>query len=317
MEEKNQNEFFETDNLFLASQKLRTHFGYHRLLNSAQKKFYFEEKILRLQCFSLFEFKLLGELSVEHYCLDDGYAFHFPITGYFLVNSGQKVIKIGPGQMFILSPKDAPHFRIPKGVDVLIIYIERKKLLNYAKAVIKHRPEIDLFFSLTDYPEEIVSSIRVALLNVLANSKLFTNQCLKEIYFKQAESYLLTLLLTLIDNSYSGLLKLTHTNSLPLVVGEARRFMLENIGEVIHLDDLCLVSNVSKRALIYQFKKHCGVTPMSYLLGLRLDMLREEIKESQSTKSILEMAMKLGLNHPGRLAKNYKERFGQLPSKTS
>lgn len=316
MKDKKNEEFFETEDLFQASQKIRSYFGYHRLVNSDQTNFYFKENTLHLANLSLFEYTLMGELSVEHYSLGDAYIFHFPLKGRVLVKSGLEVKKVSPGQMFILSPNDAPHFSIPEGVKVLIIHIEAKYLVNFAREVLLHQPAIDLVFPLTGHPEEVVVSICDSILSVLANNKLITKQSVKEIHLKQAQSYLLTLLLTLIDNSFTSLLHLSHSRSLPLVVREARRFMLENIGEVITLDNLCQASNASKRILIYQFKKSTGDTPMVYLLGLRLERLREEIKQSQANQNILVMAIKLGLNHPGRLAKYYRERFGELPSQT-
>lgn len=313
---KKSEEFFETEDIFKASQKIRSYFGYHHLVNSNQKSFYFKEETVHLANLSLFEFTLMGELSVEHYTLADAYVFHFPLNGYFLVKSGLEVKKVSPEQMFILSPNDAPHFSIPQGVKVLIIHIEAKYLVNFAREVLQHQPVIDLVFPLTDHPEEVVVSIRDSILNVLANNKLITKQSVKEIHFKQAQPYLLSLLLTLIDNSFTSLLQLNPNKTLPLVVRQARRFMLENIGEVITLDDLCRASNASKRTLIYQFKKHTENTPVAYLLGLRLDRLREEIKQGNASHNILEMAIKLGLNHPGRLAKHYRVRFGELPSQT-
>ena len=307
---------FETAHVFLASQKLRSYFGYHKLLSSDDKKFHFKEEITHLKRFSVFEFEFQGELSVQHYSLDDAYVFHLPVNGYFLVNSGLEVIKVSPGQMFILSPDVTPHFKIPKGVQVLIIYVQRNCLFKYAREILQYQPKFDLVFPLLGCSEMAVSAIHNSILNILATNKLIDNQGLKTLYLKQAEPCLLTLLLSVIDNSFKRQLKLTDTHDLPLIIRTARTFMLENIAETIHLDDLCQASSVSKRRLIYQFKKYADETPMNYLLGLRLDMLRENLKQGQSPVNILEMAMLLGLNHPGRMAKNYKERFGELPSQT-
>lgn len=316
MVDKNQPAPFETESLFQTSQKLRSYFGYHKLLTSDDKNFHFKEDITHFGSFSVFEFELLGELSVQHHSLEDAYVFHLPIKGYFLVNSGLEVIKVSSGQMFILSPNVTPHFKIPKGVQVLIIYVQRNCLFKYARDILQYQPNFDLLFPLSGCSEMAVSAIHNAILNILATNKIFDNQCLKTLYLKQAESCLFTLLLTVIDNSFKRQLKLTDANYLPLIIRAARTFMLENIGETIHLDDLCQASNVSKRTLIYQFKKHTDETPMNYLLGLRLDMLRENLKQDQSPINILEVAMLLGLNHSGRMAKNYKERFGELPSQT-
>lgn len=316
MTDNTQRDPFETESVFQASQKLRSYFGYHKLLNSEDHNFHFKENITHFSRFSIFEFELLGELSIQHYSLDDAYTFHFPVKGHFLVNSGIEVIKVNPGQLFILSRHVTPHFKIPKGAQVLIIHVPRNSLLKFARELLQYQPNFDLDFPLTGYPEKSVEAIYKAIVNILETTKHFENQQLKSLYLKQAEPCLLTLMLTVLENSFKEQLKLTDSDDLPLIIRAARTFMLENIGETIHLDSLCQASGVSKRVLIYQFKKYTDETPMNYLLALRLDMLRKNLQQSQPSINILEMAIKLGLNHPGRLANNYKKRFGELPSQT-
>ena len=92
--------------------------------------------------------------------------------------------------------------------------------------------------------------------------------------------------------------------------------MLKNISDKISLMHLCNVSNLTNRSLIYQFKKHTEATPMEYLLSLRLNMLREELKQATPQVKLVDLALKCGLNHAGRVAKQYQQKFGELPSET-
>ena len=233
MVDKNQLAPFETESIFQASQKLRSYFGYHKLLNSDDKNFHFKEDITHFDSFSVFEFELLGELSVQHYSLDDAYVFHFPVSGYFLVNSGLEVIKVSPGQMFILSPNVTPHFKMLKGAKVLVIYVPRNGLFKYARDILQFQPNFDLLFPLTGCSERAVAAIHNAVLNILTTNKLLDNECLKTHYLKQAEPCLLTLLLTVIDSSFKTQLKLTDTNDLPLIIRAARAHFISGPGAAL------------------------------------------------------------------------------------
>jgi AraC family ethanolamine operon transcriptional activator len=77
------------------------------------------------------------------------------------------------------------------------------------------------------------------------------------------------------------------------------------------------VAAVSERTLEYAFKEIAGLTPMNYLVRLRLHRVRQALlaaKPESTTVSI--QALNWGFWHFGEFSRAYKECFGELPSDT-
>jgi transcriptional regulator GlxA family with amidase domain len=56
---------------------------------------------------------------------------------------------------------------------------------------------------------------------------------------------------------------------------------------------------------------------MEYLRDYRLELAREELEKAAITgRTVTEIALNCGFNHPGKFAKCYRERFGESPSQT-
>jgi AraC family ethanolamine operon transcriptional activator len=81
--------------------------------------------------------------------------------------------------------------------------------------------------------------------------------------------------------------------------------------------DICRVASVSERTMEYAFRERFGIAPKSYLLALRLNGVRRELKNSATTFStITDLATKWGFWHMSQFAADYKRLFGELPSET-
>ncbi|MCD2175601.1 AraC family transcriptional regulator [Rhizobium sp. C4] len=72
--------------------------------------------------------------------------------------------------------------------------------------------------------------------------------------------------------------------------------------------------NVSRRTLEYAFHEAVGMSPHAYIAALRLDAVRRALKSNSD--SIGDIAARYGIWHLGRLAGQFREAFGVLPSET-
>lgn len=70
--------------------------------------------------------------------------------------------------------------------------------------------------------------------------------------------------------------------------------------------------NVSRRTLEYAFQEAAGMSPHAYIAAVRLDAVRRALKSSSD--SIGDIAARHGIWHLGRLAGQFREVFGMLPS---
>jgi AraC family transcriptional regulator, ethanolamine operon transcriptional activator len=102
-----------------------------------------------------------------------------------------------------------------------------------------------------------------------------------------------------------------------LVVRTAEDYALSHTGEQLHVGDLCKAAAVSERTLEYAFKEVMGLTPVTYLIRLRLHRVRQALlAANQGTTTVSAEALNWGFWHFGEFSRAYKECFDELPSDT-
>jgi len=83
------------------------------------------------------------------------------------------------------------------------------------------------------------------------------------------------------------------------------------------LSELCTTANVSERTLQYAFHDIMGMSPLTYLLRLRLHRARDELRTAASgSTTVTDVAMTWGFWHFGEFSRAYKNCFGEVPSRT-
>jgi len=102
-----------------------------------------------------------------------------------------------------------------------------------------------------------------------------------------------------------------------LVVKRAEDYALSHTHDHVHVGDLCRAASVSERTLQYAFKEVVGVTPVAYLIRLRLHRVRQALLAAgRGTTTVSAVALDWGFWHFGEFARAYKACFGELPSDT-
>jgi AraC-like DNA-binding protein len=101
------------------------------------------------------------------------------------------------------------------------------------------------------------------------------------------------------------------------VVRIAETHALSQVGEPLSVSDLCRVTGVSERTLEYAFREVLGLTPVAYLIRLRLHRVREGLLAgTHATTTVTAEALNWGFWHFGEFSRAYKDCFGELPSDT-
>jgi AraC family ethanolamine operon transcriptional activator len=102
-----------------------------------------------------------------------------------------------------------------------------------------------------------------------------------------------------------------------LIVKTAEDYALSRGDEHLYVSDLCSVAAVSERTLEYAFKEVMGLTPVTYLIRLRLHRVRKALlAATQGSTTVSAEALNGGFWHFGEFSRAYKECFGELPSDT-
>jgi AraC-like DNA-binding protein len=102
-----------------------------------------------------------------------------------------------------------------------------------------------------------------------------------------------------------------------LIVKTAEDYALSHTGEHLHVSELCRVAAVSERTLEHAFSEVMGLTPVTYLIRLRLHRVRQALlAANHGTTTVSAEALNWGFWHFGEFSRAYKDCFGELPSDT-
>lgn len=94
-------------------------------------------------------------------------------------------------------------------------------------------------------------------------------------------------------------------------VAEALRFIRENAGRGIQVDDVLRHVAMSRSALERRMRESIGRTPKAEILRGQLNLVRQLLGDTDLT--LAAIAHKAGFRHPQYMAEVFKQKFGQTP----
>ena len=101
------------------------------------------------------------------------------------------------------------------------------------------------------------------------------------------------------------------------IVRIAEDYALAHAGEPLYVTDLCRAAAASERKLEYAFKEVLGLTPVAFLIRLRLHRARQSLlAAAPRSTTVAAEALNWGFWHFGEFSRAYKDCFGELPSET-
>jgi AraC-like DNA-binding protein len=132
----------------------------------------------------------------------------------------------------------------------------------------------------------------------------------------ELESVLMTQLLFTIPSQLTPVLHARPAYTRRSNIHEIMEYVDENPDAEMSTADLAARAGISARALQAGFHEVVGMSPMTYVRGVRLDRVNLELVSGMHG-SVTDVAARWGFFHPGRFARQYRERFGELPSDTA
>jgi AraC-like DNA-binding protein len=101
------------------------------------------------------------------------------------------------------------------------------------------------------------------------------------------------------------------------IVKAAEAYAMSNADDRLYVTDLCRAAAVSERTLEYAFKEVLGLTPITYLIRLRLHRVRQVLLAAAAeSTTVSAAALEWGFWHFGEFSRAYKACFGEAPSDT-
>ena len=103
---------------------------------------------------------------------------------------------------------------------------------------------------------------------------------------------------------------------LPHDVKKAIDLLRGDLARPWRIGDLARRCDVPRRTLEKHFRRFVGCAPLEFLRAERLDQARRKLLKARPGASVMEIAADCGLNHFGRFAVLYRDRYGESPSET-
>ena len=213
---------------------------------------------------------------------------------FFVTNDGWESVSflLPPGDIraHLSARQREGEFHLPKGVEPLRVDAERVRLLfDWGKRLVDTALQQP---SLFDEQEKERVAAQDELLEVLLSTLRVADdfETTRSDRTRQAQSH---------------------------IVKVAEEYALAHMGDRLYVTDLCRVAAVSERSLEYAFKEVAGLTPMNYLVRLRLHRVRQALLAARPESTTVSVeALNWGFWHFGEFSRTYKECFGELPSDT-
>ena len=100
-------------------------------------------------------------------------------------------------------------------------------------------------------------------------------------------------------------------------VNHALELVHESNDPGLHVEDLCRKIGCSERTLLRMFHGILEMGPKHYLLMRKLNLIRKELRRAAfDGRQVTEVMTHCGATEFGRIAGQYRDLFGELPSDT-
>ena len=202
---------------------------------------------------------------------------------------------------------------------LLLVLIDEDALLVHLSRILGRPLDDPLRFNFEfDLGCPIANRWNVAI--QLLHAEMLDNGSLLErgVGTRQLEEFVMSSLLFAQRSNYSSTLTRPGHDSENRTTRAAKDFIEHHLSEPLAVSDIAEAAGVSERTLQAAFQQEMSTTPMGYLRARRLDRARADLATAAPTDDVTVtfVAERWGFGHLGRFAAEYKQRFGESPSRT-
>ena len=275
---------------------------------------------ITLKDFSDDQFPLAIVYSADH----QGYPIHnhdftelvivFSGNGIHVVNNEEHVIK--EGDVFVINPPVSHSYSQSSSTEQasILFDLERLALPEHDLRKISGYHSLFLLEPKLRIAHEFKSRVRVTLASQ-SMIRSIVQKIQKELKIKKPGYQSLTAasfteLLVTICRNVKG-----NTNKQYQSVyefGKVLSYLEQNYAKLITLNELAKLVNMSKRSFQRQFKEALSMSPIDYLLNLRLQNAEKML--TQTLKSISEITFATGFTDSNYFTRQFKKHIGVAPS---
>ncbi|AWN38348.1 AraC family transcriptional regulator [Methylobacterium radiodurans] len=261
-----------------------------------------------------------AEVEIDPGFLDRFFLLQIPLAGAALVRSGPHETIADIERATLLSPLLPTQMVWEAGCEKLIILVPRDLAEEHIVRVLDRIPKPFGFDPAIDLrrPRGAAILSQAKLLQHLAESRT-QPACGTNVFESELASAFVTLLVGHMLEHAEGsgtLLRPQLVSVAPSHVRRAEEYVRAHLDSALTLPQLSEEAGVSIRSLQDGFRQFRDSTISDFILAQRLDRWRALLLASDPEAKVGDLALAVGLNHLGRAAAAYRDRFGEVPSHT-
>jgi AraC-like DNA-binding protein len=248
---------------------------------------------------SLHRLRYGAEVLVDAPALERFYLLQLTLTGACEITQGRRTSTVREGELLVISPMQPYRKRWSASCSQLIVRLDRN-LVEEAWGD-RYGPETSqaLEFAFAKAPPVSAAHLRAAL--SAAGSR------------DQTERTIADALVAALPPDASD----TGSPAASRLVRRAEAFMESFLAQDLAITEVARATGVTTRSLERAFRQVRGSTIVACLRRLRLERAQRALQSAgDDGRTVTEIAISLGLLHPGRFSMAYKRQFGEAPSET-
>ncbi len=248
--------------------------------------------------------------------LSSFYLVQIPLAGSATVRSGVREVHSTPSLAAVPNATEPLDMVWHKGSPHLVVFLPRVTVDAALESLVGRPIRVPLRFELgLDLTTPAALAWR-AMIDLLVADAETEGPSLHPVVRAQLEDVVVLALLTQHPHNYFEAIALRSAPAAPRAIRLAMELCDQAGMEPLTVTALAAAVGLSVRGLQDGFRKHAGLTPMQYLRDARLRQVRGELLEDGVRESVGDIAYRWGFGNLGRFARDYRERFGELPSQT-
>lgn len=240
------------------------------------------------------------------------------INGHGIQVVEKQEYKVSAGDIFVLQDKQKHFFKDASNIEIVNIIYDSNKIEGLISEEIKQLHGYNALFYLEPKYRAIqhfknklhLTRKELAKLELLINAMIF-EQKYKYDGFELILKNRLQELIIVLARHYS---QIDQGKAQSLVrISKVLHYLENNSTEKIYLGELADMAHMSKRNFQRVFQKSVGMTPIDFLLNIRLQNARQLLRESNL--SIAQIAYDTGFSDRNYFIKCFKKSYGVSPMK--
>ncbi|SFI67244.1 transcriptional regulator, AraC family [Streptosporangium canum] len=258
------------------------------------------------------------DVRIEPGELESFFLVQIPLAGRSLIRCGGQEIVSTSRLASLPSPSEHLDMRWEAGCPQLIVKFDRTAVEGALELMLGERLDRPIVFDLgMDMTAGWARAWRSMADLIIGEAEHGDGLAVQPLAIAHLENAMLTSLLTMQPSNYRARLNTPRPPAVPKVVRRAMEFIDGHAHQPLTTDDVARAVAVSGRSLQEGFRRHLGLTPMTYLRDVRLGRVHEELVTGDPARcTVTGVAARWGFLHQGRFAAAYRARYGQTPSHT-